>query len=209
MLEVARARAHELGIENVEFKRLELEWIDMPTASVDAVLCKWGVMFAVDPPAAVREIRRVLRPGGRVALAVWDVPPVQPVGDDPDARARRARPRPPPDPDAPGCSRWRHPGGCRSCSRTAGFLDVVVAVARDAARARMTASRSTSPRRLDLSSSVRAMCSIRSPDEQRAEVVTDRVAELARPYVGEPTGCCAARPGASGRGRRVTRSGRA
>ena len=45
MLEVARARAQELGIENVEFKRIELEWIDLETASVDAVLCKWGLMF--------------------------------------------------------------------------------------------------------------------------------------------------------------------
>ena len=78
MLEVARARAEELGIENVEFKRIELEWIDLDTASVDAVLCKWGLMFAVDPEAALREMRRVLRPGGRVALAVWDEPPGNP-----------------------------------------------------------------------------------------------------------------------------------
>ncbi len=72
MLDVARARAQELGITNVEFRRLELEWIDLETASVDAALCRWGVMLSLDPEAAMREIRRVLRPGGRAAIAVWD-----------------------------------------------------------------------------------------------------------------------------------------
>src|SRR5450432_881180 len=74
MLDVARARAAELGIDNVEFKQLELEWIDLETASVDAVLVRWGIMLIVDPAAAAQEIRRILRPGGRAAFAVWDKP---------------------------------------------------------------------------------------------------------------------------------------
>jgi SAM-dependent methyltransferase len=63
MLDVARARANELGIENVEFKRIELEWIDLDTASVDVVLCKWGLMFSVDPEAALREAPPRAAPG--------------------------------------------------------------------------------------------------------------------------------------------------
>jgi SAM-dependent methyltransferase len=72
MLEGARARAHELGLTNVEFQAMGAEWIDLPVASVDAVLCRWGYMLMADPLAALLETRRVLRPGGRVALAVWD-----------------------------------------------------------------------------------------------------------------------------------------
>jgi ubiquinone/menaquinone biosynthesis C-methylase UbiE len=72
MLEVARRRAGELGIRNVEFKQLQIEWIDLVTASVDAIVCRWAYMLTVDPAAGMREARRVLAPGGRLALAVWD-----------------------------------------------------------------------------------------------------------------------------------------
>src|ERR1700742_557819 len=78
MLEVARARAAAQHISNVEFRQLELEWIDLDTASVDGVLCRWGVMLIADPESAAREIRRVLKPGGRAALAVWDTPETNP-----------------------------------------------------------------------------------------------------------------------------------
>ena len=72
MLEGARARAAKLDLTNVEFQVWNAEWIDLPVASVDAVLCRWGYMLMADPLAALLETRRVLRPGGRVALAVWD-----------------------------------------------------------------------------------------------------------------------------------------
>jgi ubiquinone/menaquinone biosynthesis C-methylase UbiE len=72
MLEGARARAIELGLANLEFQVLNAEWIDLPLASVDAILCRWGYMLMADPATAFADARRVLRPGGRIALAVWD-----------------------------------------------------------------------------------------------------------------------------------------
>jgi SAM-dependent methyltransferase len=50
---------------------LDLEDIDQPDTSYAVVLCREGLMFALDPARAVGEIRRVLQPGGRVAVAVW------------------------------------------------------------------------------------------------------------------------------------------
>jgi ubiquinone/menaquinone biosynthesis C-methylase UbiE len=78
MLNGARARAEELGLTNVEFKVINGEWIDLPVADVDAVLCRWGYMLMADPAAALAETRRVLKSGGRVALAVWDTPDSNP-----------------------------------------------------------------------------------------------------------------------------------
>jgi SAM-dependent methyltransferase len=56
---------------NVDFQRMDAQKLDLPAASVAAVLCGLGLMYVPDPLAAVAEMGRVLRPGGRVALAVW------------------------------------------------------------------------------------------------------------------------------------------
>ena len=71
MVAAAREHAQASGAEGVTLRTMEAEWIDLPTASVDAVLCRFGYMLLADPETALRETRRVLRPGGRVALAVW------------------------------------------------------------------------------------------------------------------------------------------
>jgi ubiquinone/menaquinone biosynthesis C-methylase UbiE len=71
MTAIAAGRGAELGLGNVAFRRLELERIDEPAAAYDVVLCREGLMFALEPGRAVAEIRRVLRPGGRAAVAVW------------------------------------------------------------------------------------------------------------------------------------------
>jgi SAM-dependent methyltransferase len=74
MVEVARRRAAELGLENVEHRVLDAEEIALEDDSVDGVLCRFGFMLMPDPGAAVAETRRVLRPGGRLALGVWSTP---------------------------------------------------------------------------------------------------------------------------------------
>ena len=71
MTAIAARRAAERGLANVTTRELDLERIAEPDARYDAVLCREGLMFALEPARAVAEIRRVLRPEGRFALAVW------------------------------------------------------------------------------------------------------------------------------------------
>jgi ubiquinone/menaquinone biosynthesis C-methylase UbiE len=71
MIEAARRRGTELAVQNVEYLVLDAERIELDDDSVDAVLCRFGYMLMADQPAALAETRRVLRAGGRLALAVW------------------------------------------------------------------------------------------------------------------------------------------
>ena len=71
MTAIAAARAEALGLRNVSTRVLDLERIEEADGSYDVVLCREGLMLVPDPARAASEIRRVLRPGGRVALAVW------------------------------------------------------------------------------------------------------------------------------------------
>jgi len=100
MLDGARARAIALGLSNIEFQVLNAEWIDLPLASVDVVLCRWGYMLMADPAAALAETRRVLRPGGRLALAVWDSLEHNPWALEPAQELITRGLTPPPDPTA-------------------------------------------------------------------------------------------------------------
>ena len=91
MVEVARRRGAELGLENVDHRTMDAERIDLDVASVDGVLCRSGYMLMPDPAVALSETRRVLRPGGRLAMSVW-VPPSTTRGRRWAADSRRARP---------------------------------------------------------------------------------------------------------------------
>jgi SAM-dependent methyltransferase len=71
MTAIAAARAAALGLGNVRALTLDLDDLDQPDRAWDVVLCREGLMFAFDPAQAVAGIRRVLRPGGRMAVSVW------------------------------------------------------------------------------------------------------------------------------------------
>jgi ubiquinone/menaquinone biosynthesis C-methylase UbiE len=102
MVEAARRRGAELGLENVDYRVVDAERIDLDAASVDAVLCRFGYMLMADPAAALAETRRVLRPGGRVALAVWGAPERNPWFTVAAGLFQERGHLPPPEPDGPG-----------------------------------------------------------------------------------------------------------
>ncbi len=126
MLAGARERAAELGLDNVEFQAINAESIDLPVASVDAVLCRWGYMLMADPPAALAETRRVLKPGGRVALAVWDAIERNPWAALPGLELRERGLVPAPAPVTPGPFALGDERRVRALLEDAGFADVRV-----------------------------------------------------------------------------------
>jgi ubiquinone/menaquinone biosynthesis C-methylase UbiE len=71
MIDAAERRAKHLGLSNCSFLRMDAESLSLPDARFDVALCGLGLMYVPDPERALREMRRVLRPGGRVSLAVW------------------------------------------------------------------------------------------------------------------------------------------
>src|SRR5215831_17751033 len=96
MVDAARRAAAELGVTNAEFRVLDADALDLPDASVDGVLNRFGYILRGDPPPALAEIRRVLRPGGRLAFAVWAAREVNPWMTVPaDVMVERGHLRPP------------------------------------------------------------------------------------------------------------------
>lgn len=71
MIDIASRRAAERQVPNVSFVRMDAEALALPDASFDVVLCALGLMYMPEPERALREMRRVLRPGGRMVVAVW------------------------------------------------------------------------------------------------------------------------------------------
>jgi SAM-dependent methyltransferase len=124
MLDVAQRRAGELGLDNVRFKQIDADSsIDIEAASIDGVLCRWGYMLMADPNNALRETRRVLKSGGRVALAAWAAPEDNPwvsiIGRELTSRGLA----PPVDPDEPSQFAWAPEGVIAEQLADAGFVE--------------------------------------------------------------------------------------
>lgn len=126
MLEQARARAQELGITNVEFRTVDAEWLDLPAADLDAIVARWVYMLVADPRTALGEARRVLKPGGRLALAAWTGPEDNPWSAVPAAELIAMGAIPAPDLDEPNMFAFRDPQRIRDLLEAAGFGDVVI-----------------------------------------------------------------------------------
>jgi ubiquinone/menaquinone biosynthesis C-methylase UbiE len=71
MVERAAEAAAGLGLGQARFARMDAEGLDLPDGGFDAALSALGILYCPDPARACREMRRVLRPGGRTVVAVW------------------------------------------------------------------------------------------------------------------------------------------
>jgi SAM-dependent methyltransferase len=121
MLDAARRRAAELGLDNVTFAVEDAASLTLADASVDGVLCRWGLMLVPDMEGAAAEIARVLRPGGRAAVAVWASPEENEWMTASGRSALELGLMELPDPDAPGPFRLSGDGRLASLLEDAGL----------------------------------------------------------------------------------------
>ncbi|HZL54329.1 MAG TPA: class I SAM-dependent methyltransferase [Solirubrobacteraceae bacterium] len=178
MVEVARERAGALGLHNVEFKVLDGEWIDLELASVDVVLCRWGYMLMVDSAAALRETRRVLRSGGRLALGVWDARERNPWSLIPNSVLVEHGLAQPPIPGAPGPFVMGDRELVATMLEDAGFTDVEI----DAVEVPREAADFDSWWAMHLDLSAATLASFQKASDAQTEAVEAELAQRLAPY---------------------------
>lgn len=123
MLDVCRKNASAAGLANMNFVVADAEELQFPSASFDRVTSRLGVMYFVDVQRALAEIKRVLVPGGIVALQVWGPPEESPYFANAVGPFMQRLAPPPPPPDAPSPLRFAPPGKLVDALTAAGFRD--------------------------------------------------------------------------------------
>jgi SAM-dependent methyltransferase len=125
MLALARERAVAAGLPDVRFEQADAQVHAFAPASVDVVYSRFGVMFFADPVAAFANLRRALRPGGRLVFVCWQELPVNPWALVPLGAVAEVIPLPPPPAaGAPGPFSMGDRGRVQRILEGAGFVDV-------------------------------------------------------------------------------------
>lgn len=124
MVEAARHEANLRGLKNMQFQQCTADSLPFPDNSFDAVVSRLGAMFFPDAVASMREMLRVVRPGGSLTFAVWYKSDVNPfcylVSCVIDQHVKAAAP----DPNAPNAFRYAEPGKLAGVMKEAGAIDV-------------------------------------------------------------------------------------
>ncbi|MCU1235776.1 MAG: putative ubiquinone/menaquinone biosynthesis methyltransferase UbiE, partial [Candidatus Solibacter sp.] len=125
MVDAARREADDLGLRNAEFDVASADRLPFQDESFDAAVSRFGVMFFPSPRDGVREMLRVLKPGGRLALAAWHSAESNPFFHALQRVIDRHVDSPPPVPGAPDPFRFASRGKLRDVLAEAGARDPV------------------------------------------------------------------------------------
>jgi SAM-dependent methyltransferase len=118
------ARSHDAGVTNVEFRAMSADALDLPDGSFDVALCQFGLMFVPEPVQALREMRRVLREGGRLGATVWSTGDKVKLFTATGPVLQPYMPRPEPGQELPTSLQLGEPGLIERLVGEAGFRDV-------------------------------------------------------------------------------------
>ena len=124
MVQAAERAAHGRGITNVSFRQCPADLLPFDRDSFDVVVCRLGVMFFPDPLSGLREMLRVTKPRGMLALAAWHQSDLNPFCSSVSDVLSHYVEMPQIDPDAPGAFRFAQPGKLAKILRNAGAVDV-------------------------------------------------------------------------------------
>jgi len=124
MVAAAESEAHRLGLTNITFRQCVADSLPFGSDSFDIVVSRLGIMFFPDPPAALREMLRVAKPGAGLAFAVWHKSELNPFASVVTDIMSRYVDAPAADPDAPGAFRFAEPGKLAGILSGAGANDV-------------------------------------------------------------------------------------
>lgn len=125
MLKVARENAEKRGIKNVEFRACDVSKLPFANNTFDVVSCRFGYMFFPEMYLATQEMYRVLKPGGRIAVSVWNVPEKNFWVTAISGPINRNLEIPVPPPEAPGMFRCSKSGLIMDLFRRAGFKNTL------------------------------------------------------------------------------------
>ena len=125
MVAAARREASRLGLENVTFDVASADQLPFAPDTFDAALNRFGVMFFPSPMGAVRDMLRVLKPGRKLALAVWHFADRNPFHCSLSRVVDRFIERPPVAPDVPDAFRFATPGRLLEMCAQAGVVSPV------------------------------------------------------------------------------------
>ncbi|MBC7847029.1 MAG: class I SAM-dependent methyltransferase [Flavobacterium sp.] len=121
MLEITKEHAKTRGIYNIETRACDVSELPFADNTFDAISCRFGYMFFPDMLMAAKEMARVLKPGGRIAVSVWNGPEknfwVTAIG----GTINRNMQLTPPPPEAPGMFRCANEGLIQGLFQKAGL----------------------------------------------------------------------------------------